>query len=354
MKRLDLLRNYLESINCDSALLTSYPAVFYFSGFTSEDAYLFVTKNEQYIVTDSRYFLQAKSESNDFQLISGSCADFKYLKPLIKKENISSIAFEDLHFTVSAFKSLKESIEIEDLIPLNNKITDIRRCKSGDEVEKITKALKLAEYALNKTVLQISAGMTEVQVAAILESNMRSEGAEKTSFDTICASGFRSAFPHGTASNKVIEKGDFLTLDFGCILDGYCSDITRTFVIGTASEKQKEIYNTVLNAQLSAEKIISAGISCKDADASARRIINEAGYGINFGHSLGHGVGIEIHELPNLSPRSESILSAGDIVTVEPGIYIEDFGGVRIEDMVHISENETKILTTFPKELIIL
>lgn len=354
MDRIENLRKLLDKLNCDAALLTSFPSLFYFSGFTSCDAYLLVTKSEQYIITDSRYTLQVKAECGNFSLIDGSNSNFELIKPIIVKENIRNIAFEDLDLTVSKYGLLTNSVGEIALTPLKNSITELRRKKSKAEIKKIAEALRLSEYALTQTISKIKVGMTEVEVASILESKMRSCGASKTSFDTICASGTRSALPHGAASDKPIENGDFLTLDFGCVLDGYCSDITRTFIVGIANEKQIEIYNTVLKAQTESERIICSGLSCKDADNTARKVINAAGYGKNFGHSLGHGVGIEIHELPSLSPRSEAVLSHGDIVTVEPGIYVEGFGGVRIEDMVYIEDDKTEILTKFPKKLTIL
>lgn len=354
MDKLSKLKILLKEKGASAALLTSNPSLIYFSGFTGGDAYLFITETAQYIITDSRYTIQAKNECKHFSVVNGSCVDFSLIKPLAEKEDIKYIAFEDTEMSVNCFNSLKNAFSKAEYIPLSDSIRVIRRNKSSEEIKKITDSLRLSEYALYKTVPQIKAGMSEVAVAAILESIMRSEGAEKTSFDTICASGIRSALPHGTASKKIIETGDFLTLDFGCILDGYCSDITRTFVIGKAKEKQRIIYETVLNAQLEAEKILKPEINAADADNAARQIITKAGFGLNFGHSLGHGVGLEIHELPNLSPKSQAVLSNGDIVTVEPGIYIENYGGVRIEDMVCITENKSEILTKYPKELTII
>ena len=354
MDKLKKIRELLVSLNADAAVLTSFPSRIYFSGFKGSDGCVFITKDEQYIITDSRYTLQVYDEAKDFTLISGYESNFELLLPIIKKCNISKVAFENNDMTVSRFELLKETLNCCEFINLDNRLTTIRRTKTRNEVKSISEALKLSEYALEQTVQKIKEGMTEVQVAAILESYMRSGGAEKLAFETVCVSGARSALPHGAATDKKLEKGDFLTLDFGCVIDGYCSDITRTFVVGNPSELQKEIYDTVLSAHLYAEKMISPGVRCSEADEFARKIIISKGYGINFGHSLGHGVGIQVHELPNLSPRSDSVLTAGDVVTVEPGIYIEDLGGVRIEDMVYISEDKPEILTNFTKELIII
>jgi len=352
MNNIDKLRQFLKKENCDAAILTSGPSRLYFSGFKGTDGYLFITAEEQYIITDSRYTIQVYEETKDFTLLSGADSNFDLISSIVKKNEIKSIAFEDSDVTVSKFNSIKTALPSCEFIEIGNKLTEIRRKKSEYELNKISDALKLSEYALRKTLENISKGMTEVQIAAILESYMRSGGAEKLAFDTVCVSGARSALPHGAATEKTIENGDFLTLDFGCVIDGYCSDITRTFIVGNPTEMHKEIYNTVLNAQLYAESMIKPGVTAKEADAYARNIISQKGYGVNFGHSLGHGVGIEIHELPNVSPRSNSALTAGDVITVEPGIYIENFGGVRIEDMMYIGEKETYILTTFTKELI--
>ena len=354
MSKIEKLCSLCKSRGFDAALITSPHSRFYFSGFTGGDGYLFITKKAQYIITDSRYTLQAQNECKDFVLIEGADTDFSLLKPIVKNEGIKKIAFEDTDLTFSKYNLLSEALPEAEKIPLCGSMRELRREKETEELEKIKASLALAEYALSKTIERISAGMTECEVAAILESYMRSGGAQRVSFDTICASGVRGALPHGTATDKPLEKGEFLTLDFGCILNGYCSDITRTFAIGNVNERQKEIYDIVLKAQLRAEKLIKSGLSAKEADAAARDVINAHGYGTAFTHSLGHGVGLEIHEFPNLSPKSSAVLSKGDVVTVEPGIYIENFGGVRIEDMVYISDEHAEILTKFPKELIII
>ena len=195
--------------------------------------------------------------------------------------------------------------------------------------------------------------MTEREVALELEFYMRKNGASGTSFDTIVASGKRSSMPHGVAMDKVIGIGDFVTIDFGCRLDGYCSDMTRTLLIGKCSDRQREIYDTVLKAQKAAIAAIKPGVKCSEIDAVARNIIKEAGYGDNFGHSLGHSVGIEIHEKPNFAPKSCDIVEIGNVRTVEPGIYIEGFGGVRIEDVIAVSENNINLTKTC-KDLTIL
>ena len=204
------------------------------------------------------------------------------------------------------------------------------------------------EYILGR----IKEGVTEREIALDLEFFMKKQGATALSFDTISASGIRSAMPHGIATDKKIENGDFLTLDFGCVFEGYCSDMTRTVVVGKANDKQKEIYNTVLKAQTTAIDAIKAGMKCSEVDGVARKIITAAGYGENFGHSLGHSVGIEIHENPSFSPKSNAVVQNGNVITVEPGIYIDGFGGVRIEDLIVVQNGKAVNLTSSPKELI--
>ena len=237
---------------------------------------------------------------------------------------------------------------------MQEKINAPRRNKDADEIKKITDAERLGDEAFSYVLNKIKAGVTEKEIAFELEFFMRKHGAAGLSFETISASGKRGAMPHGVASDKVIENGDLLTLDFGCVLDGYCSDVTRTVAIGNVSDWQKEIYDVVLKAQKSALAELAAGKKCSEADAVARDIIKSAGYGANFGHSLGHSVGIEIHESPNLSPKSTDTVENGNVLTVEPGIYIDGMGGVRIEDVAAIVDGKAINITHSPKELIIL
>lgn len=233
-------------------------------------------------------------------------------------------------------------------------ISEQREIKDEEEIAKIRAAEKLGDEAFSYVLNFIKPGISELDVAFELEFFMRKNGASGLSFDTIAASGIRSAMPHGVASEKIIEKGDLLTLDFGCVLDGYCSDMTRTVAVGSIDSKGKEIYETVLAAQKAGLEYIAKGKVCSGADAAARKVITEAGYGKNFGHALGHSVGIEIHESPTLSPKCDKILVPGNVVTVEPGIYIENFVGVRIEDLVLITDSGVENFTHSEKELIIV
>ncbi len=331
-------------------LITGKANIFYFSGFTSEDAMLLITPDEAYIFTDSRYFVQAKEQVPDFELIRADVG----IKNLLKHAKSGEVVIEDECMTISRFNRLKEEAPSICFQSGSEIISHIRAVKSPEEIKKIAEAEKLGDEAFSYILDFIKPGMKEIEIALALEFYFKKNGASALSFETIAASGVRGAMPHGAASEKVIDEGELLTLDFGCVLDGYCSDMTRTISIGTPSGKASEIYNVVLAAQEKALAGIKTGMLCADADRLARDVIKDAGYGEFFGHSLGHSVGIEIHELPSLSPKSKDTLRAGNVVTVEPGIYIPDFGGVRIEDVVAVTENGCENLTGSKKELIII
>lgn len=332
----------------EAIYISSYPNIFYYSGFTSEDAKLVLTKNRKILFTDSRYTIQAHLEAPDFEIY-----DISYdFEDVIKSLNCKSLYFEDANVTVTEYLKLQR-LGME-LHHYSKELAKPRQVKDLSEINKIKAAESLADAAFSYILDRIKVGMSEKEVALDLEFFMRKNGASSLSFETICASGVRSAMPHGVASDKIIEKGDFVTLDFGCILEGYCSDMTRTVVMGTPDNRQKEIYDIVLKAQTETLKGLAAGKKCSDCDLIARNIIKDAGYGDNFGHGTGHSVGIEIHESPSLSPKSQDILVPGNIITVEPGIYIENFGGVRIEDLVQITSENVVNLTKSEKDLLII
>lgn len=341
MKRVENLRASLAE--AEAYYITSRANIFYYSGFTSEDASLVITPDRQILVTDSRYTVQAKQQSPEFEVVD---------KPPL--DGLKKIGFEENHLTYKEYKKLACAAAEAKLFEAEKEISVFRRKKDAEEIGKIAAAEALGDAAFSHILNIIRPGMTEREAAFEIEAYMLKNGASGTSFETIVASGLRSAMPHGTASDKVMEKGDFVTMDFGCVLDGYCSDMTRTIVLGNASERQKEIYNVVLTAQKEALKEIFAGKKCSDIDKKARDIIKNAGYGDYFGHALGHSVGIEIHENPCFSPKSDDVTEVGNVITVEPGIYIEGFGGVRIEDVVAISTKNTSNLTKSEKDLIII
>lgn len=347
-KRINALVKTLKDDEC--ALISSYANIFYFSGFTSEDAYLLISKNDCFIITDSRYFVQAKQQCPDFMLIDIS-KNFDNTLNQLKEKNI---LFEEKNVSVGFYLNLKKKCSDKCFVPAEHRISKFREIKDEAEISKIKCAEELGDAAFSHVLNYIKPGVRECDIALELEFFMRKNGAEKLSFDTVAASGKRSAMPHGVASSKIIEYGEFLTLDFGCVLDGYCSDMTRTVAIGKINDEQKNIYNIVLKAQEKALSCMKTGMKCSEIDSLSRDVIVGAGYGDHFGHSLGHSVGIEIHENPNFSPKSDDIFVNGNVITVEPGIYIEDFCGVRIEDVVAAIDGEIINLTKSPKELIIL
>lgn len=242
--------------------------------------------------------------------------------------------------------------EVQQWLPLENQINAIRRIKTPEELECLAKAEAVGDAAFADILKILKPGMTELDTAAELEYSMKKHGAQGFSFDTIIASGLNSSMPHAVPGTRRLENGDFVTMDFGCVIDGYCSDMTRTVVLGKAGEKQKEIYNTVLRAQTEALAVLKAGMKGSEVDAAARNIIRDAGYGEYFGHGLGHSVGLYIHEEPRLSPTDDTVLEENMIETVEPGIYVPGFGGVRIEDMVVVTADGCRNLAHSPKELI--
>jgi Xaa-Pro aminopeptidase len=241
-----------------------------------------------------------------------------------------------------------------DLVPISGLIEKIRLIKTQQEINIIKVACEIADHAFTHILNFIKPGKTELEVSNELEFFMRKQGATQSSFDIIVASGLRSALPHGVATNKVIEKGDFVTLDYGALYNGYISDITRTVAVGEPSGKLVDMYNAVLASQLLALEKVGPGLTGIQADAIARNYLTEKGYGEAFGHSLGHGIGLEVHESPGLSIRSETVLEPGMAVTIEPGVYLPEIGGVRIEDDILITENGNELLTHSSKELIIL
>ena len=345
MDRSDKLRRLIS--DDEAVFITSYPNIFYYSGFTSEDATLIITKDLSLLLTDSRYTIQARHESPSYEV-----CEISKTEGIIKSLKQQILCIEEDVMSVSQFSKLQGYGKKTK--PFSKTIKYPRRVKDKEEIKKIAQAEELGDRAFSYILDYIKSGKSEKEIAAELEFFMRRNGASKLSFDTICASGVRSAMPHGVASDKIIEKGDFLTLDFGCVLDGYCSDMTRTVVVGQASQRQKEIYEIVQRAQKAALDIIKAGVLCRDADKAARDIIDSYGFKDNFGHGTGHSIGVEIHELPSLSPRSEDVLEVGNVVSVEPGIYIEGFGGVRIEDLVQIDAENALNLTKSEKDLLII
>ena len=345
------IEKLLSNIEEDRAVFISgYPNIFYYSGFTSEDAWLIISKTEQMLITDSRYTVQAKEQAPDFDIVSIEDGWDKIFAN-VKEEKI---CFEENAVTFGFFGNLQKKAKNKRFYKAQKEIDAPRRIKDESELKIIAEAEHIGDMAFSHMLEFMRAGMTEREIALELEMFMKKQGASDLSFPTIAASGVRSAMPHGVASDKVVKKGELLTLDFGCVYKGYCSDMTRTVVFGQPDGKQKEIYDIVLKAQTAAISGIYEGIKCFDVDKIARDIIKDAGYGKNFGHSLGHSVGVEIHEAPQFSPKSKDTLENGNVLSVEPGIYIDGWGGVRIEDLIAVIDGKTVNLTSSPKNLIVI
>ncbi|MBQ8209005.1 MAG: aminopeptidase P family protein [Clostridia bacterium] len=344
--------------NADSALIVTPENRRYFTDFPSSDGILVVTRQGSIFFTDSRYIEAAQKTITCCEVAEGKKV-YEQIRDFLNANNVKNIAVEQSGITLAQFENLKknENLKAFELLSdnsLDKAISALRQVKSADEAERIKAAQRIAEKAFEHILDFIKVGRTEREIQLELDFFMLRNGAEALSFDTIAVSGVNSSMPHGVPSDKRIENGDFITMDFGAVVDGYHSDMTRTVAVGFVTDKQREVYETVLYAQENALSVLRAGVACADADKAARDVIASKGYGEFFGHGTGHGVGIEIHEKPNLSPRSDATLQIGNVVTVEPGIYLPSEFGVRIEDMALITENGYENLTKAEKSLIIL
>ena len=354
MNKIKKLKNLIKEKELDAIMITSKKNRFYFSKFTGTAGTIIVTNNKNYFITDFRYTDQAKEQAEGFEIIEINKNKNKNLINFLNDYNLNKIGFEDEDLSYKHFQKLKEIDSKKKYFLLSDEINGFRKIKDAEEIDTIKKAIRITDEAFNKIIKFIKPGMKEREVAAELEYYLRKLGGEGPSFDFIIASGKRSALPHGVASDKIIEIGDFIVLDFGTYYKGYCSDMTRTIVVGEPDEKQIEIYNIVLKAHLEVLDKIKPGMTGQQADQIGREIIEEAGYGDNFGHELGHGLGIELHEEPRLSKTSNEILKQGMIITDEPGIYIPDWGGVRIEDDLVVTDEGCESLNRSNKELMII
>ncbi|WP_159722112.1 M24 family metallopeptidase [Enterococcus sp. CSURQ0835] len=353
LNRIEKLRQGMQAQVMDAFFVTSSENLRYLTGFTGTAGYALITLDHAYFITDFRYVEQAQEQTEGFQIIQqqGPAADA--IVKLIEQDQLSVVGFEDDFVTYAEYSVFEENFDVE-LAPASGMIEFLREQKDDAEVALIQKACEIADAGFDYILKTIRPGMTEIEVANQLDFYMRSLGASGVSFDTIVASGYRSALPHGVASEKKIAQGDLITLDFGCVYQGYVSDITRTFAIGDPGEGLKEIYQIVLHAQEAVIKACKPGVSGSQLDQVARQIITDAGFGKEFGHSTGHGIGLAIHEGPNLAASNDRLLKVGNVVTDEPGIYVPGLGGVRIEDDLLVIPDGNRRLTNATKELIIL
>ncbi len=351
--RVEVLLKKLMEKEMDAMIIYGEMNRRYLSGFTGSSGILYISKSKQIIITDFRYIEQASKQCVGYEVVNqGNVGAIKTLHQIILEDGVKRIGFESSGVTYCQFNELKEELVEVQLIATIDLVEDIRMIKDENELALIKKAAQIADSAFEHILPFLKIGISEIDVALELEFFMKKNGAEKLSFDTIVASGKNSSLPHAHPTNKKLQKGDFLTMDFGCVYEGYCSDMTRTVVLGTVREEQKLIYNTVLNAQLEALAVLKAGPTGQEVDGVARDIIDGAGYAENFGHGLGHSLGLEVHENPRLSLKGTVRLLPNMMMTVEPGIYIPNFGGVRIEDLVCITENGYVNFTHSKKDLI--
>ncbi|MBU9724177.1 MULTISPECIES: M24 family metallopeptidase [Bacillaceae] len=353
MKRLEKLREQLGKNEIDGLLITSNYNRRYVTGFTGTAGVALVSENGAKFITDFRYVEQAKEQAEGFDIVQHTGPIQEEIANQVKALGIKNLGFEKDYVTYSTYDTYGKAIDAT-LVPVSGMIEKMRLIKDSGELKIIKEAVEIADAAFTHIQDYIRPGVKEIDVSNELEFFMRKQGAVSSSFDIIVASGYRSALPHGVASDKVIENGELVTLDFGAYYKGYCSDITRTVAVGNVSDELRDIYQTVLEAQLKGVEGIKPGMTGIEADALTRDHIKAKGYGQYFGHSTGHGMGLEVHEGPGLSHKSDTLLEPGMVVTVEPGIYIAGLGGTRIEDDIVITEDGNEILSSSTKELIIL
>jgi len=340
----------------DSLLVTYLPNVRYLTGFSGSSACVLLTPRRGYFFTDFRYEAQSAKEVKGFdvRIVRGGALDGCCRHIISRKLKTGVIGFDGAHISLREHQLVRKLLRGFSLCDAAGAVEKQRLIKSSGEIAKLQKAAKIADAAYARLARSKVVGKTELEIAWMLESSMREAGSGPMPFEIIVASGPRSAMPHGVATKRKIRPGELVVVDMGASVDGYCSDTTRTFATGPLPRKLAGIYQIVYEAQRFAVDNISAGTACMDADRFARDPIAAAGYGADFGHSLGHGVGLEPHEGPVLSSISQDILSAGMTVTVEPGIYLDRLGGVRIEDTVLVGSRGVRPLTDFPRELITL
>jgi len=354
MSQLEQLRTALRAQQSDVFIITSHQNRRYLTGFTGSAGTVVITQTQALLLVDFRYTQQATNQSKEFDVREIDRSHlYETIQEILDTESIQTVGFEQQHVTYEAYQLMSSKLTAT-LKPLSNIVENLRMIKTTEEIELIKKAAWVSDEAFKYILTFIKPGVSEIDIANELEFHMRKNGATGAAFDIIIASGHRSALPHGVASDKKIEKGDMLTLDFGAYYQGYRSDMTRTIAVGEPPEKLKEVYQIVYDSLQKALSNMKAGITGKEADSYSRDFIKAKGYEKNYGHGSGHGIGLDIHENIFMSTVCEDILEENMVLTVEPGIYIPKIGGVRIEDDVIVTKNGVEVITNSPKELIIL
>lgn len=354
MSRLKQITQRLQTENMDALLLFDANNITYLSGFTGHAATALVLPEQNYLLTDYRYHEQAKSQCSDFKVI---CRDrvnqtlAALIDELMTSHAVKKLAFEADHISHSAWLGMQQQWPDVTNASVSRWVEDLRYTKNSLEIESIQQAAQIADQALEQLLKVIKPGVTERELAMQLEHNMAALGSERPSFDTIMLAAERSALPHGIPGNKKLQQGDLLLIDFGAVINGYHSDMTRTFVMGSADEKQREIYQTVYDAQQAAMDALTAGIEADDLFQHSQQVLNQSKYAEFQGEGLGHGLGMDVHELPFIGMGKNLPIHKNCVITLEPGIYIPGWGGVRIEDDVVYTDGGLKCLTQFPREL---
>jgi len=355
MSNLSRLQDALRAREIPALLLSDISNVQWATGFTGSSALVVVEPSHALFITDSRYTVQAREEvpSAEVVVFASPVQQADFLAENIRRRGIAKLGFESQSVTYATYAQWKEKLAPTELIPIADVLEPLRLVKTKDEIEKIRRACALADDCFKHVVRMIQPGVREFDIALDIEFFFRRNGAE-LAFSPIVVSGERSARPHGKPSEKKLERGDFVTMDFGAKLDGYNSDLTRTVVVETASDRHREVYNAVLKAQSAALGAIKPGVSAGEVDRLSRRVLSEDKLDSYFGNGLGHGLGTVVHDGGRMNSTSQTMLEPGQVWTVEPGVYIEGFGGVRIEDDVVVTENGNEVLTHSPKELMVL
>ncbi len=353
-RRLAALTDALAQAQLDSLLVTGLANIRYLTGFSGSSALVIVTPRETLLITDFRYETQVVDEVGSLARIVIEPVNLwaALWQQLQSASGVHVVGFESPHLAHRDFQRLLEAGSRWQWRPTSDLVERQRERKDADEVSRIKRAAELAGRALERTLPAVRPGLSELQLAGVLEHALRDEGSEGFAFPSIVAAGARAALPHAQPTGHRVGAGDFLLFDFGAVVDGYCSDVTRTVVVGRASAEQREVYELVLRANEAASAAVHAGMTGRDADAVARSYIERRGLGELFGHSLGHGIGLEVHEGPRLARTNEQELPPGAVVTIEPGVYRAGWGGVRIEDDVWLSADGPRILTEIPRELL--
>jgi Xaa-Pro aminopeptidase len=353
-QRIALLRREMRNRGVDAFIVSSVHNIRYLTGFSGSHGLCIVRSKNAVFLTDPRYKLQSKSEVRGCTRFITTTDLFEEAARRKVLSRCRRVAFESLHLTYAQYRQLRKLFSAVSFEPTSDVVENFTVVKNAEEVARITEAVEISDRVFADVVNKIRPGMKELDVAAEISYLHRRYGAEQDSFETIVASGPRGALPHARATSKRIRNGEFVILDFGCTKQGYSSDLTRTIAVGSVPQRGRRIYNSVLNAQQAAIESVRAGMRTKDLDAVARQRLASDGYGKYFVHSLGHGLGLQIHEKPRISRLSKEHLVEGSVVTIEPGVYIPEFGGVRIEDDVLVTETGCRVLSSAPKNLMIL